>query len=188
MVKCDNCGRTFNQHAAERHIPKCKNIFNKAKAPPTRAELEQKKQERKNMYGSPTRNKQLRTAQGASDMNQSFTLGLKPIDSISYDQNVSTTIQTPSKVNQSMNSSIHNSTRRSVTNLGYNQPQDRNMVAVSPTKTPGLRPSLQRMRDRKSEATKKKEEFWKSILQDGATEANMQRPPTGFKDIDGEEP
>jgi len=66
MVKCDNCGRTFNKQAGERHIPKCKNIFNKPKPPPTRAELEKKKEDRRNQYGgSPSRN----YSKNVSDMN-----------------------------------------------------------------------------------------------------------------------
>lgn len=29
FVPCPNCGRTFNEKAAERHIPRCKNIIAK---------------------------------------------------------------------------------------------------------------------------------------------------------------
>jgi len=32
LILCDNCGRRFNEKAAERHIPQCKNIRAKPKA------------------------------------------------------------------------------------------------------------------------------------------------------------
>lgn len=33
-VQCPHCARRFNQTAAERHIPKCKDTVNKPKPPP----------------------------------------------------------------------------------------------------------------------------------------------------------
>jgi hypothetical protein len=34
-VQCPHCQRRFNQTAASRHIPKCKDTVNKPKPPPT---------------------------------------------------------------------------------------------------------------------------------------------------------
>ncbi|XP_071453760.1 zinc finger C2HC domain-containing protein 1C-like [Hetaerina americana] len=36
LIPCPHCGRKFNDAAAERHIPRCKDIVNKPKPPPTR--------------------------------------------------------------------------------------------------------------------------------------------------------
>ena len=36
-VQCPHCRRKYNQQAAERHIPLCKNIINKPKPPPRAA-------------------------------------------------------------------------------------------------------------------------------------------------------
>jgi hypothetical protein len=33
-IQCSNCGRKFNQVAASRHIPRCKDIINRPKPPP----------------------------------------------------------------------------------------------------------------------------------------------------------
>ena len=35
MKRCPHCFRTFNPKAAARHIPACKNTYNRPKAPPT---------------------------------------------------------------------------------------------------------------------------------------------------------
>jgi len=32
LVPCPYCGRKFNEQAAERHIPSCKNVINKPKS------------------------------------------------------------------------------------------------------------------------------------------------------------
>ncbi|XP_046401523.1 zinc finger C2HC domain-containing protein 1C-like [Ischnura elegans] len=36
LIPCPHCGRKFNDAAAERHIPRCKDIINKPKPPPSR--------------------------------------------------------------------------------------------------------------------------------------------------------
>lgn len=46
MIQCPTCNRTFNKNAAERHIPRCADIINKPKPPPTKAEVDQRRNQR----------------------------------------------------------------------------------------------------------------------------------------------
>ena len=68
MIECPHCTRKFNKKAAERHIEKCALIENRPKPPPTKYEVEMKRNNRLKQYGNLTgdskydREKQLRNS------------------------------------------------------------------------------------------------------------------------------